>query len=83
MFLRARGNVKDMERALGLSYPTVRARLEEALSAAGFSREHDRVADESALAQERAAILDRLERHEITAAEAVDSLRALKTRRSL
>lgn len=39
MFLRVRGNVKDMERELGLSYPTVRARLEEALEAAGYPRE--------------------------------------------
>src|ERR671931_732084 len=34
LFLRVRGNVKDMERELGLSYPTVRARLEEAFAAA-------------------------------------------------
>lgn len=38
MFLRARGNVKEMERELGLSYPTVRARLDEAFTAAGFER---------------------------------------------
>src|SRR5947209_10073285 len=38
MFLRVRGNVKEMERELGLSYPTVRARLEEALEAAGFGK---------------------------------------------
>src|SRR5690242_11906836 len=31
LFLRVRGNMKEMERELGLSYPTVRARLEEAL----------------------------------------------------
>jgi hypothetical protein len=42
MFLRVRGNVKEMERELGLSYPTVRARLEEALQAAGFPRETSR-----------------------------------------
>jgi hypothetical protein len=42
MFLRVRGNVKDMERELGLSYPTVRARLEEALEAAGFPKESQR-----------------------------------------
>jgi hypothetical protein len=41
MFLRVRGNVKDMERELGLSYPTVRARLDEAFNAAGFVREGD------------------------------------------
>jgi hypothetical protein len=34
LFLRVRGNVKDVERELGLSYPTVRARLEEAFTAA-------------------------------------------------
>jgi hypothetical protein len=42
MFLRARGNVKEMERELGLSYPTVRARLEEAFEAAGYGRSNDR-----------------------------------------
>ncbi|HEX6507459.1 MAG TPA: DUF2089 family protein [Chloroflexota bacterium] len=48
MFLRARGNVKEMERELGLSYPTVRARLEEAFEAAGFSRAGDRTTSNDA-----------------------------------
>lgn len=34
LFVRVRGNVKDVERELGLSYPTVRARLDEAFKAA-------------------------------------------------
>jgi hypothetical protein len=42
MFLRVRGNVKEMERELGLSYPTVRARLDEAFEAAGYGRSGDR-----------------------------------------
>jgi hypothetical protein len=42
MFLRVRGNVKEMERELGLSYPTVRARLDEAFEAAGYGRSNDR-----------------------------------------
>ncbi len=29
LFLRARGNLKDVQRSLGLSYPTVRQRIEE------------------------------------------------------
>lgn len=45
MFLRVRGNVKEMERELGLSYPTVRAHLEKALEAAGFGRAADRGAE--------------------------------------
>lgn len=27
LFIRSRGNIKDMERELGVSYPTVRSRL--------------------------------------------------------
>jgi hypothetical protein len=42
MFLRVRGNVKEMERELGLSYPTVRARLDEAFEAAGYGRVNER-----------------------------------------
>jgi hypothetical protein len=42
MFLRVRGNVKEMERELGLSYPTVRARLDEAFEAAGYGRPTER-----------------------------------------
>src|ERR671931_2218208 len=82
LFLRVRGNVKDMERELGLSYPTVRARLEEALAAAGLDRAPQPVVDEARLAAQRAAVLDALERGEITAAEAATRLRELKRGRS-
>ena len=80
LFLRARGNMKEMERTLGLSYPTVRARLEEALAAAGLDREEPlapMARPEAALARERAAILASLERGEITPAEATERLREL------
>lgn len=36
-FLRCRGVIRDMEVALGISYPTVRARLDGLLSALGFA----------------------------------------------
>src|SRR2546423_14431992 len=78
LFLRVRGNVKEMERELGLSYPTVRARLEEALAAAGLDRAPQPAVDESEVAAQRAAILDALERGDITAAEAATRLRELK-----
>ena len=35
-FLRCRGVIRDMEAALGISYPTVRARLDALLSTLGF-----------------------------------------------
>jgi hypothetical protein len=35
-FLRARGNLKEMERELGISYPTVRARVDALVRAVGL-----------------------------------------------
>jgi hypothetical protein len=35
-FLRSRGNLKEMERELGISYPTVRARVDALLRALGL-----------------------------------------------
>jgi hypothetical protein len=78
MFLRVRGNVKEMERELGLSYPTVRARLEEALTAAGLGRRAEQ--NDAEIAAQRAAILDQLEKGEITAPEATSRLRNLQRR---
>lgn len=36
-FLRARGNLRDMERELGISYPTVRNRVESLVRALGLA----------------------------------------------
>ncbi len=35
-FLRCRGNIKEVERELGISYPTVRGRLDEVLRMLGL-----------------------------------------------
>ena len=84
LFLRTRGNLKEMERALGLSYPTVRARVEEAFAAAGLDRPGAGLGTDGARPQpeadedERRLILGRLERGEITATEAAALLRALQ-----
>ncbi|HEU5318831.1 MAG TPA: DUF2089 family protein [Chloroflexota bacterium] len=89
LFLRVRGNVKDVERELGLSYPTVRARLDEAFKAAlPLLTAVPHPPDPSGTAppappapplRERAAILSALERGEISAAQATARLRALHT----
>jgi hypothetical protein len=46
-FIRARGNFKDVERELGMSYPTVRSRLDAVIRALGFpsQAEPDREAE--------------------------------------
>ncbi len=46
-FLRSKGNLKEMERELGISYPTVRGRVDALLRALGLS-------DETALDDETA-----------------------------
>lgn len=37
IFLKSRGNIKEVEREMGISYPTVRGRLEEVVQALGFA----------------------------------------------
>ena len=87
-FLRSRGNLKDLERELGISYPTVRGRVESLLRALGLadgdapSIEEPLAADApnpivDEAADQRRAILDRLARHELSAEDAAEALRAL------
>lgn len=37
IFLKSRGNIKEAERELGISYPTVRGRLDDIVRALGFT----------------------------------------------
>jgi hypothetical protein len=82
-FLRSRGNLRDIERELGISYPTVRGRVEALVRALGFGpRNDDDPADDAppAVAAEpatRESILERLARREITAEDAATAIRAL------
>jgi len=87
-FLRSRGNLKDLERELGISYPTVRGRIEALLRALGLADGDEAVSEEPAEADapnptsdedaaKRRAILDLLARHEMSAEQAAIALRAL------
>ena len=51
-FLRSRGNLRDMERELSISYPTVRSRVEALVRALGFGprADSDEAADDAAAA---------------------------------
>ena len=68
MFLQTGGNLKEMERLMKISYPTVRARLNEVLSALG---ETPHVATE---AKSRQEILRELSEGKIGAQEAAQQL---------
>lgn len=72
VFLLARGNIKEVERVLGISYPTVRNRLDGVLEAMGHRVE--RTEKEPAW-ERRNRILTALDRGEITVAQAIKELR--------
>lgn len=81
-FLRSRGNLRDIERELGISYPTVRARVEALVRALGFGPRTDddtpaAEGDAGLAAPTRASILERLARREISAEDAATAIRAL------
>lgn len=65
-FIRVRGNSKDVERELGVSYPTVRGRLDAVIRALGFE-----VPAEDHSAERRKEILRELSEGKIPADEAV------------
>jgi hypothetical protein len=69
-FLRSHGSIKEMEQTFGVSYPTIKARLNRISGQFQFI--------ETDPSPSRAEILARLKAGEITADEAVRSLEALK-----
>ena len=69
-FLKCRGNIKEVERELGISYPTVRSRLDKVIQRLGYG--------EDTAATNRREILSALERNEMSPEEAVQALKDLK-----
>jgi hypothetical protein len=87
-FLRSRGNLRDMERELQISYPTVRVRVEALIRALGFGPRDEAEADGQPAPADatptaaevlagRREILERLARHELSAEDAAEAIRAL------
>ncbi len=68
-FLKCRGNIKEIERELGISYPTVKNRLNQVIEALGLEP-----VQEGPTKEERLEILKRLEGKEISFPEALDLL---------
>lgn len=71
-FVKSHGSIKEMERLFGVSYPTIKSRLNRLSGAL----DADWTADAPASKVDRGAILDRLERGELTADQAAEALRA-------
>ena len=68
-FVRSHGSIKEMERLFGVSYPTIKARLNRLAESLGAELRVDAPSQ-----PERREILDRLERGEISAQQALEEL---------
>ena len=79
LFIKVRGNLKEVERMLGVSYPTVRLRVENVLRTLGYELAAES-APEVVPTGDRTAILAALENGEITPEEATRQLQALGKR---
>src|SRR5690554_6013633 len=69
VFLTSRGNIKEVERLLGISYPTVRSRLDAVIEALVYRVEREQN-------DQRRQILEALDKGEITSEEAIRLLRS-------
>ena len=69
-FVRSHGSIKEMERVFGVSYPTIKSRLNRIAGSLDYV--------ETNPMPSRTEILDRLQRGEITTEEAIKELEGLK-----
>ncbi len=71
-FLRVRGNLSEMEKVLGVSYPTIRNKLEEINNVLDNAEQNPPPAN-----GERSAILNKVASGELDAAQALEQLKRL------
>src|SRR5579859_5749412 len=80
-FVRSHGSIKEMEQVFGVSYPTIKARLNRISASLSFldttPPETAPETDAAGGVDARGEVLGRLKRGEITAAEAVRLMEAL------
>lgn len=70
-FIRCRGNIKEVEKALGISYPTVRSKLDQVIRRLGYNEKAYQDTEE----EKRESVLKALEQGEISAEEALEILK--------
>lgn len=78
VFIKCRGNIKDVEKELGISYPTVRGKLDSAIRSLGFNVSTKETSKENVdNVNAKNEILDQLSKGEITPKEATEKLKNL------
>ena len=71
-FIKCRGNIKEVEKELGISYPTVKNKLEDVAGSLGYKVEP---VTEEELPISKKEILEKLNSGEISAEEAIELLK--------
>lgn len=64
IFIKNRGNIKEIEKELNISYPTVKGKLDSLIAALGYKNQETSSSD-------KREVLERLYRGEITSEEAI------------
>lgn len=78
VFIKCRGNIKDVEKELGISYPTVRGKLDAVIKSLGFEAGGKEAVQERAEKDAaRSQILEQLAKGELTAKEATERIKTL------
>lgn len=79
VFVKNRGNIKAIEKELNISYPTVKKMLDDVIVGLGYTLDEE---EEISVAKEKeeskinkASILERIEKKEISVAEAIELLK--------
>jgi len=72
-FVRSHGSIKEMERVFGVSYPTIKSRLNRIANSLEFVETNPMPSK----AETKAEILERLQQGEITAEQAIREMEAL------
>lgn len=78
VFVKNRGNIKAIEKELNISYPTVKKMLDDVIVGLGYTLDEEeeiipKEKEESKI--NKASILERIEKKEITVAEAIELLK--------
>lgn len=77
-FLRSHGSIKEMEQIFGVSYPTIKARLNRIAGQLEFVETDPLPSPTEVRAEGRSDVLDRLNRGELSAEDAIQALQQIK-----
>ncbi|WMJ76468.1 MULTISPECIES: DUF2089 domain-containing protein [unclassified Sedimentibacter] len=77
-FIKCRGNIKDVEKEMGISYPTVRGKLDTVIKSLGLEISPKGVEKENEIKKSlRSEILEKLSKGELSPKEATEKIKNL------